>query len=52
MNPPFALKSSQEKEYKFIDQALNQIEDGGILFSVLQYSVMVKGGGYLNWRKN
>jgi len=51
MNPPFALKSDDEKEYKFIDQALKQMEDGSILFSVLAYPVMVKGGGYLNWRK-
>lgn len=52
MNPPFALKRSDEKEYKFINQALKQMEEGGLLFSVLQYSVMVKGGHYLTWRKN
>jgi len=52
MNPPFALKKESDKEYKFIDHALEQMEDGGILFSVLQYSVMIKGGSYLSWRKN
>lgn len=52
MNPPFALKSSDEKEFRFVDQALKQMKDGGILFSVLPYSIMVKTGEYLNWRKN
>jgi hypothetical protein len=51
MNPPFALKKSDEKEYKFIDQALRQMQDGGILFSVLPYSAMVRSSGYLTWRK-
>jgi type I restriction-modification system DNA methylase subunit len=52
MNPPFALKRGSEKEYKFVDQALAQLQDGGILFSVLPYSAMVKPGSYLEWRKN
>ena len=51
MNPPFALKSSHEKEYKFIAHALKQMENGGILFSVLPYSCLIKRGGYLTWRK-
>ena len=51
MNPPFALKTDKEKEYHFIDCALNEIQDGGLLFSVLPYSCMVKGGGYREWRK-
>lgn len=51
MNPPFALKSSDEKEYKFIDYALKQMQDGGILFSVLPYSALSKSGGYDVWRK-
>ena len=42
MNPPFSLKRSTEKEYKFIDQALAQMEDGGILFSVLPYPAMLQ----------
>jgi type I restriction-modification system DNA methylase subunit len=52
MNPPFALKRGSEKEYKFVDQALAQLQDGGILFSVLPYSAMVKPGSYLEWRRN
>ncbi len=51
MNPPFALKSSDEKEHKFVDHALKQMSDGGILFSVLPNSNLVKSGGYLEWRK-
>ena len=51
MNPPFALKSSDEKEYKFVDHALKQISDGGILFSILPNSNLVKSGGYLEWRR-
>jgi len=51
MNPPFALKNSDEKEHKFIDYALKQMQDGGLLFSVLPYSTMVKSGSYLEWRK-
>ena len=51
MNPPFALKRSDEKEIRFIDQALAQMAHGGILFSVLPYSVMVKPGEYETWRK-
>lgn len=52
MNPPFALKSSDEKEYRFVEQALSQMQDSGILFSVLPYSLMVKAGEYLSWRKS
>ena len=52
MNPPFALKRSDEKEFRFIEQALAQTEHGGLLFSVLPYSVMVKQGVYKTWRWN
>ena len=52
MNPPFALQRSDEKEFHFIDQALAQMEQGGILFSVLPYSVMVKPGAYRAWRRH
>jgi len=50
MNPPFALKRGSDKEYKFVEQALHQMADGGILFSVLPYSAMVRPGAYLTWR--
>jgi type I restriction enzyme M protein len=52
MNPPFALKKSSEKEFKFIDHALGQMDDGGLLFSILPCSAMVKSGSYKKWRKN
>jgi len=52
MNPPFPKKKTDYKEYLFVEQALRQMQNGGLLFSVLQYSVLIKGGGYLNWRKN
>ncbi len=42
MNPPFALKRSDEKEFKFVDHALKQIQTGGVLFSVLPYGTMVR----------
>lgn len=51
MNPPFALKKSDEKEFHFINHALTQTEAGAILFSVFPYSGMVKTGAYLKWRK-
>lgn len=42
MNPPFALDSSDEKEYHFVEHALEQMDDGGILFSVLPLSVLIE----------
>lgn len=51
MNPPFPKKKTDYKEYLFIEQALKQMQNGGLLFSVLKYSCMIKGGGYLAWRK-
>lgn len=52
MNPPFALKKAKEEIYRFVDHALDQMDDGGLLFSVLPCSTMVKGGGYKIWRTN
>ena len=51
MNPPFALKTSDEKEFSFVDSALKQMQDGGILFSILPYSTMVKSEVRM-WRKH
>lgn len=51
MNPPFPKKKTDRKAYLFIEQALKQMQNGGILFSVLPYSCMVRKGGYLAWRK-
>ena len=51
MNPPFSLKGATDKEYKFVDQALAQMEDGGLLFAVLPYPAMCKPKGYDTWRR-
>jgi len=51
MNPPFALKKDDEKEFKFIEHALKQMTRNGVLFAVLPISVMYAGGNYYLWRK-
>lgn len=51
MNPPFALKKDDEKEFKFIDHALQQMTKNGLLFAVLPISVMYSGKMYLSWRR-
>lgn len=51
MNPPFALKKGDEKERHFIDYALSQMQDSGILFALIPISVMVEWGAGKNWRK-
>jgi type I restriction enzyme M protein len=51
MNPPFALKKDDEKEYKFIDHSLIQMVNNGLLFVVLPISVMYSSGNNFNWRK-
>ena len=51
MNPPFALKKGDEKEHKFIDYALSQMEDGGLLFAILPSPIMFKGMKLREWRK-
>jgi type I restriction-modification system DNA methylase subunit len=50
MNPPFALKKGDEKERHFIDYALSQMEDGGLLFAIVPISVMVEKTG-IEWKK-
>jgi type I restriction enzyme M protein len=52
MNPPFAHTKTEPKEYKFVQQALDQMIDGGILFSVLPVGAMFEGGEEYEWRKN
>lgn len=51
MNPPFPTKKTDYKEYVFIEQALKQMQNEGVIFSVLPYSCMIKGSGYLAWRR-
>ena len=52
MNPPFALKKGDEKEYKFIDFALNKMEKGGLLFAVIPNSIVTSSRECLTWRKS
>ena len=52
MNPPFSLPRSDEKEYKFVDHALAQMQRGGLLFCILPYPAMVKPRGYKTWRRD
>jgi len=40
MNPPFAQNENDEYEYRFVDHALDQLQDKGLLFTVLPSSVM------------
>lgn len=52
MNPPFALA---DEEYKFVDHALSQMVDGGLLFAILPASTMSStdnGRGEITWRSN
>jgi type I restriction-modification system DNA methylase subunit len=51
MNPPFALKVEPEQEHKFVKYALDEMDDGGLLFAVLPVSTMVESEAYL-WRKD
>ncbi|MFA5365483.1 MAG: N-6 DNA methylase, partial [Candidatus Bathyarchaeia archaeon] len=51
MNPPFALKIESEQEFKFVQYALDEMEDGGLLFAVLPVSTVVESEACL-WRKD
>lgn len=50
MNPPFALKKQDEKEYKFIDLALGKMEMGGLLFAVIPSPIMFREKNFKEWR--
>jgi type I restriction enzyme M protein len=52
MNPPFALPSSPDKEYKFVSQALSQMVDGGILFCLLPLDSMFGSREEKVWRRD
>lgn len=52
MNPPFPSSEAHDKEYEFVDAALGEMQDGGLLFSVLPYPTLVKTGQYKAWRKD
>jgi hypothetical protein len=52
MNPPFALKRSDEKEYRFVEAALNKMVDGGLLFAIVPLSAMAEAGRSGTWRRD
>lgn len=52
MNPPFALKEGDEKEYRFVEAALKSMAHGGLLFAIVPMSVMCEGGKDGAWRRD
>ena len=52
MNPPFALKGSTDKEYRFVSHALSVMVDGKILFSLVPLGVLFGARDERVWRKN
>lgn len=52
MNPPFALKDSVEKEYRFVSRALDLMADGGILFCLLPLDAMFGSRDEKVWRQD
>jgi predicted RNA methylase len=52
MNPPFALASAPDKEFKFVSQALSQMADGGILFCLLPMDSMFGAHEEKVWRRD
>lgn len=50
MNPPFALKKHNEKEYKFIDFALGKMEKNGYLFAIIPSPIMFREKNFREWR--
>ena len=52
MNPPFALKGSTDKEYRFVSKALSMMADGGILFSLLPLNALFGARDERVWRKD
>ncbi len=52
MNPPFALRGSDEHEYRFVSRALSQMADGGILFSLLPLDAFFGSRDEKVWRQD
>jgi hypothetical protein len=50
MNPPFALRENDEKEYLFVETALRNMSDGSLLFAIVPMSVMFERST-LDWRR-
>ncbi|MHB1430258.1 MAG: HsdM family class I SAM-dependent methyltransferase [Rhodocyclaceae bacterium] len=51
MNPPFALKKSDEHEWRFVEAALKSMADGGLLLAIIPMSVVSEGGSSGAWRR-
>jgi predicted RNA methylase len=52
MNPPFALRASLDKEYRFVSRALSLMADGGLLFSLLPMDAMFGAHQQKVWRRD
>ena len=50
MNPPFALRASLDKEYRFVSRALELMADGALLFSLLPMDAMFGAHDEKVWR--
>jgi len=51
MNPPFALKKSDEREWGFVEAALKSMADTGLLFAIVPMSVVTEAGKEGSWRR-
>ena len=52
MNPPFAGKDSEEKEYSFVTRAPEFMEDGGVLFSLVPLDCLFGAYAERIWRES
>ena len=52
MNPPFALKGSTDKEYRFASQALSMMADGKIFFCLLPLNALFGARDEKIWRRD
>ena len=52
MKPPFASQDSTEKEFQFVTRALEFMEDGGILFSLLPLDCLFAAHAEKVWRES
>jgi len=52
MNPPFALKGSTDKEFRFVTQALSQMVDGKLLFALVPLNVLFGARDEKIWRRD
>lgn len=52
MNPPFALRASDEKEHHFVTHALGLMADRGLLFALIPLGCMFRDGEERIWREH